>query len=466
MRGRAAFRICTGLLALFCAVGLARVVAVTGLQVPLDPNEGWNAYHALHAMSGGALYPASDTFLYNNYPPLSYYIVGALGSLIGDNIVAGRIFSLISTFAMAYGIFLSARRMNADTASAVFASLLFIAGLLVFTDYVGMDDPQLLGHAITMAGLVILLKEPRSFRDVVIVALLMTAAGFIKHNLIALPVTIFLWLAMFDRRSAVQFALSGVGFALAGFAIFRFAYGTDLLHHLISPRTYSFGLLASAVANWLVWANVALIGLTALFALRRYDKYVVFVTLYAFVAILAGAMFAGGAGIDMNIWFDAMIALALGTALTLDRLAASGRLRAAAAIVYMLPLAAGLTLSWDNSWLERDFWLHPLSEEAAMANADIAFIESHHGPALCETLSFCYWAKKSEDVDVFNLGQAYATRKRSDDALVLLLNARRYASIEFDSMDDFALTPHVKQTLLRDYRVDHANDEGIFLVPR
>ncbi len=466
MRGWTAFRICMGLLALFCAVGVARVVAVIGLQVPLDPNEGWNAYHALHAISGSALYPASNTFLYNNYPPLSYYIVGALGSLIGDNIVAGRVLSLISIFAVAYGIFLSARGMNVGTDSAKFCSLLFVAGLLAFTDYVGMDDPQLLGHAIAIVGLVILLKEARSIRDVVIVALLMTAAGFVKHNLIVLPVATFLWLAVFDRRSAVQFALSGVGFALAGFAIFRVAYGTDLLHHLISPRTYSFGLLTSAVANWLAWANVALIGLTALFALRRDDKYVLFVTLYAFAAILVGVMFAGGAGVDTNIWFDAMIALSLGTALTLDRLAASGWLRAVAAVVYMLPLAAGLALSWDNSWLERDFWFHPLSEEAATARADIAFIESRHGPALCEMLSFCYWAKKSEEVDVFNLGQAYETRKRSDDALVRLLDERHYATIEFDSLDDFALTPRVKQALLRDYGIDHQNDEGVFLVPR
>ena len=28
-----------------------------GLRVPLDPNEGWNAYHALAAMTGAPLYP-------------------------------------------------------------------------------------------------------------------------------------------------------------------------------------------------------------------------------------------------------------------------------------------------------------------------------------------------------------------------------------------------------------------------
>ena len=40
-----------------CAIGLARIAATTFLHVPLDPNEGWNAYHALAATSGGTLYP-------------------------------------------------------------------------------------------------------------------------------------------------------------------------------------------------------------------------------------------------------------------------------------------------------------------------------------------------------------------------------------------------------------------------
>jgi hypothetical protein len=81
-------------------------------------------------------------------------------------------------------------------------------------------------------------------------------------------------------------------------------------------------------------------------------------------------------------------------------------------------------------------------------------------------LSLCYWAGKREEADVFNLGQAYATHARLDDGLVRLIEAHHYSVLQFDSLDDFALTPRVKQTLLRDYRIGHANDEGVFLVPR
>jgi hypothetical protein len=206
--------------------------------------------------------------------------------------------------------------------------------------------------------------------------------------------------------------------------------------------------------------------MAALLVLKREDSYVVFTALYASVAIFAAVLFAGGAGVDMNIWFDAMIALSLGTALAVNRIVAKKGWAAFAAVVFALPLAAGVALNWDDAWLERDFWLRPMSSEARTARADIAFLQRQEGPALCEMLSLCYWAGKAEEADVFNLGQAYATRARGDDALVRALDRQHYKSIEFDSLDDFALTPRVRQVLLRRYRIDHRNDEGVFLLPR
>jgi hypothetical protein len=176
--------------------------------------------------------------------------------------------------------------------------------------------------------------------------------------------------------------------------------------------------------------------------------------------------FAGGAGVDLNIWFDAAIALALGTGLLLEEFAPRPWLNALIGIACIIPLLAGLSLGWDDAWLTRDYWLHPLAEESASARADIAFLRSHEGPALCEMLSLCYWAGKREEGDVFNLGQAYAAHARSDADFVRLLDRHYFHAIEFDSLSDFSLTPRVKLALLRDYRIDHADDNGVFLIPR
>src|SRR5947209_10161883 len=83
---------------------LARNILAIPVLAPLDPNEGWNAAHALAAMAGGTLYPSPQSLMVNNYPPLSFYIVGALARLTGDAVIAGRILSLISFLAACGGI--------------------------------------------------------------------------------------------------------------------------------------------------------------------------------------------------------------------------------------------------------------------------------------------------------------------------------------------------------------------------
>lgn len=464
-RGRV-LRIAAALLALFCAIGIWRILATMGARVPFDPNEGWNAYLSAAAMAGGPLYPDPRSFLFDNYPPLSFYIVGALGALVGDNIVAGRMVSLLATLGAAAGIFTTLRRMQAGLAEASFAALLFVGGLLVFTDYVGMDDPQLLAHALALAGLAILVKRPHAPRSLAGAALLMTLAGFVKHNLIALPIAAAAWLAIQDRRDAARFAGLGIAFALTGLVLFRLTYGTGLLAMLNSPRLYSLRDAAGGVANWLPWGGIPALGLGALCVLRGRDKYVVLCAIYALVAIAAGAVFSGGAGVDMNVWFDAAIALAMGAGLMLDRLAGKTWLTAATAFVLVLPLGVGLGIAADGDWLTSGFWLHPQAEEEAMAGADISFLKSHDGPALCEMLSLCYWAGKRAQVDTFNLGQAFATRARGDDALVHLVERKYFRSAQFDSMSDFALGQRLRRAFEANYRVDHTDDEGVFLLPR
>ena len=464
--GKFIFRGLLAFLGAGCAIGLTRIAATIFLRVPLDPNEGWNAYHSLAAMSGSALYPPPNGFVVNNYPPLSYYIVGAFGKLVGDYIIAGRLLSFTMALGTAGGIYASLRAMTVDPWRALFAALLFVAGLLIFTDYVGMDDPQLLAHAVAICGLVLLLKKQAASGVEIAVALLMMLALFVKHNLIALPIAVSLWLALYDGRSAARFVISGLVFALIGLAVFHLAYGIGLIGQLNSPRRWSSDGFMESLTQFLVWSGVSLFGLAALLFLGRSDKHVAFCAIYAAASIIIGAAFAGGAGVDMNIWFDAAIALALSGGLLLQKLGDRNRTYVGVSFAYGLPLLAGLALNWNSDWLTRDYWSLPLAEETANAEVDITFLKLHDGPALCEMLSLCYWAGKREQVDVFNLGQAYATHRQSDTALVRLIDAHYFRAIGFDTLDDFALGKSVRQAVMRAYRVDHSDENGVFLLPR
>jgi len=456
------------LLAMGCLAGLWRVVAALPLELPLDPNEGWNAYHAVAAMAAHGLYPDANSFMTNNYPPLSFYLVGFLGTAFGDNIVAGRVVSAASFIAIAGMIAALVRRFGCSTLEAALASLFFASFLLLHSDYVGMDDPQLLGHAVQIFGLVLLLSSRRSHATEVACASLFVAALFIKHNLIALPLATLIWLTLCDRRSAGRLALFMIVFGLAGLTVFRFAFGFDLLSRLASPRSYSFSLFADNFRDWLIAAALPLTVTLAAGTTR--DRFAGLVAIYALAAVIIGGAFLGGAGVDTNAMFDADIACALGAGIAVSRIGnrtkASGRVAVGAlAIAVTLPLAFGLARSYDPGWLSTDYWLHPMRDEAMLASADIDYLRSHKGPVLCEMLSLCYWAEKPATVDIFNLDQQFLSGVRDYRPFVKLVNAHTFAVVQLNSPSPFPLPAPVRAAVFHNYRIDRTNDDGVFLVP-
>jgi hypothetical protein len=195
----------------------------------------------------------------------------------------------------------------------------------------------------------------------------------------------------------------------------------------------------------------------------------VLVAIYEAISIAVGTCFLGGAGVDVNAMFDADIALALAAGLALSVLLRrsdafahiAGR---ALVLASLLPLA--LWASAVPGWRTWEFWLRPMQDEASLAKSDIAFLRGHAGPAMCESLAFCYWAGKPAEVDVFNLDQQLVARARNPAPFLQLLDARHFAIVEIDDMRPFPLPPDAQKALLQSYRVDHANDEGVFFVRR
>jgi hypothetical protein len=354
--------------------------------------------------------------------------------------------------------------MRCCVGGALIGTLLFAAWLIVGSDYVGMDDPQLLGHALEIAALLLVLKKRPG--DIT-AAVLFAFAVFVKHNLVAMPLAVGLWLLMEDRARARRFIGAGFASMLLGLVLFRMAYGSNLLDHLASARVYAFALLAGNLESWLVWGLIPALIATALAVFRWQDKYVALCLLYASIAMMVGIAFSGGAGVDANVFFDADIALSFCAALAFTRFGADGdRWQALVGVLLLLPLASGLYLTAaGEDWRDADFWFHPMAEETAMAQRDIAFIHAHPGPALCEMLSLCYWAGKPAEVDVFNTGEQFAVGARSDADLIRRIGARDFSVMEFDTLEPFALGPRVKAAVFNNYRIDHTNDEGVFLVP-
>jgi len=163
-------------------------------RIPQGYNEGWNAYWAQVAWQGGALYPAPSDAISNNYPPLSFYIVGAFGRLIGDNIFAGRLVAEITLLMVGGSIWSWLRAAGMSRSVALFGASLFLAAFVSFGyEYVGTDDPQMLAHAMIITGVMILWRFDFSRRSIVAGGLLgtwlCTAEQTPAEPLPALPVS-------------------------------------------------------------------------------------------------------------------------------------------------------------------------------------------------------------------------------------------------------------------------------------
>jgi hypothetical protein len=65
--------------------------------VPIEVNfsNGWNAYFQSMAAHGESIYPPPTAAVFNNYPPLSFYVIGVARDFGSDAVTAGRMPSLM-----------------------------------------------------------------------------------------------------------------------------------------------------------------------------------------------------------------------------------------------------------------------------------------------------------------------------------------------------------------------------------
>ena len=445
-------------------------VGLASLHVPFDHSEGWNAYNAAAAISGRGLYPDKSSLWFNNYPPLSFYIVGELGGWIGDYIVAGRYIALASTIAAAGFIACTARAMRCNAFEAFIAALFFLASPWVSSKFAGIDDPQMLGHAFACAGFAITARRPKSIVSLVLGALLLTLAEFVKPLFVVQPLALTIWLGLYERTSVAIFVAAGLYFAGLGLVATDAGISVDLLGHLLSARAYSISRMFSHPGQWLITGFLPLAMTLSHFRFEK-DRFAVLCGLYAIVAVVSSLFFCGGEGVGGNPTIDLSIAVSLGAAVFVNRYRTRGDIvsetarahRFIMAICILLggALAASASVGWDSGATG-----FARLRERSVASADVTWLQVRQGSALCETPSLCYWAGKRAEVDVWGLSQAIKTHAQSEGALVRLLEDGYFGSMQLERRSSLLLSSTARATLERYYRIDHSDALGTFLVRR
>lgn len=385
------------------------------LPLEIWGNEGWNAYHADAAMRG-ALYPPPDGLVANNYPPLSFYIVGALSRVFGDALYVGRVLSILATLGIGAAAAQIVRRFDGSRMAAAIAGLWFVATMARFFEYyVGMNEPQLLGFVFMAWGLAWLLQRHAAGRAVEPAVLLMVLAGFVKHNFIVVPLVALLWVARDNWRLGLRAAGTGGAAAAAGLALSAWLFAPNFVADMLMPRTYdwvrSFSNLGRlqfilpALALWAIWAWPP-----------RDRRPAQFTALLIGAGLLMYMVQKAGSGVDENAQFELVFAAAIGIGLAYDGLQkdplGKGWSAHTVRIVVLGILVARLVFSARFEFAAVLFspqYRAMAADHAAVARREARRVAAIPGPVACSNLVICRAAGKPFVLDHFKVDMMLAT---------------------------------------------------------
>jgi xanthosine utilization system XapX-like protein len=402
------------------AAVLLEFLALTAIHLCAIPvhisrnyNEGWNAYFAQAAMNGGVLYPSIDSMLTNNYPPLSFYIVGLFGNLVGDNIVAGRLVATSALAVVAFNVATLSRWLGADRKIASLAAGVFLLGTYaVMPGYIAINDPQFLAYAFVTAAAVVFLKSTDShqWRGMLISALLMTLGGLIKHSQISLPLALCTWAAIYDRGRFGRFLICAVMVGITAAAMAYAVWGCAMVDAVFfGVRVEIYQKVPELLFNDLPFVLPYIILTIAAVVRTKYRRKASFVVIYLAWSLLIGTWMLSSYGVNQNVMGDAVIALALASSLFAVAFAEATAVipwrktysRVIAILLMILPcMGASLYAYLANPYL-RD-----MGEvmDARKWTDLYKVLALSRGKVACETLAICYWAKKPPETDFFNYG--------------------------------------------------------------
>jgi hypothetical protein len=403
----------------------------------IGPTESWNAYHQDAVIAGEPLYPAPGGLTVNNYPPLSFYAIGWVASWTGDDpLFVGRVFSAVALVGLALMIAVVVRRLGGGWTAGGIAGAWFVAFLAVtFDTVVGADDPQLFAEFMMLCALAWFLARDARGLAAEPPIFLMAVAGFWKHNIAAVPVTVLLWLILREGRRALRPCLFAIGCVVVGLALCAAAYGPHIFFaNLLGPRNYEpFRMLIAlprlqwvlpALAIWAVWAWGA-----------RHTQAARFTALFIGVGLVLYVVQWTADAVLTNSQFDLDIAAAVGLGLAYEHAAIRNWSRAAArtlviAIVAIRLVATGhiesALVAFDSNYRRT------ISDHVGIERNEADRVAHIAGSVGCMIKQVCRMAGKAFVFDEFTIGQLIKTGAFTPARLQEILRERGITYVAID----------------------------------
>jgi hypothetical protein len=431
--------ILVSLLAVMAALFLIWPVWRAFLPLEILRSEGFNAYHADTALSAPSqLYPPPDGLIANNYPPLYFFFLGGLAHLFGDAVYVGRAISLFATLGLGAAAAIIVRMFGASRIAAVLAAAWYIATMARFYDeYVGTNDPQLVGHLIMSVGLLWFISRYKADRAVEPAVLVMVIAGFFKQNIAAIPVAALVWLTLDDWHKGLRAALFGALFTAAGLATCAWLW-PNFICDMLLPRTYRIDRALSFMRSANRWLP-ALVLLAVWAWFERQSKAARFTILNISISFALFLFQRSAEGVGSNGQFDLVFAIAIGVGIAFHRLPLylvrmgwkPARFRLVVLAVLLAALIASPRMEFAYVLLSPDYRALA-ANNSAVARAEAARLAAISHPIGCWNLVICRMAGKAFVFDTFKVTQLVATGAYSWGQIMTMMRAQ---NISYENVD-------------------------------
>jgi hypothetical protein len=255
--------------------------------------------------------------------------------------------------------------------------------------------------------------------------------------------------------------------------------GPRLFESLHEPRQYlRHKAIVETTAALRDFAPLLLLWGIAL-ARGRIGERLGFASFYLLIALPVAVFASGGDGVDVNAFFDVLIAASLVAGLALEKLLgeASGprggpdswRGLAActcgvAACVLALWLA-GYAIALAPLQIEL---IHRIDADEQAALQDIDLIRKNgDGRAACQMMGLCYWAGSAFTVDFFYFGQQLKTNTLPPSACAQAFDGSAVSMVQLHSNPRFRaklLPAYCEQLIDRQYHLIHESSFGPLLI--
>jgi len=458
-----------------------------GFTYQINYNEGLYVYHQRDAVENRLMYGSAvaDPLTPVSIPPVSLFLIGIPGRILGNYLITGRIISLLSLAALACLGACILRSKGTRWKAGLFGGLAIMALIAGYApEYVGMNDPHLLALAFSFCGILIYTKYADTKFGLIASPLLLMiglfTAPFAAAALLAVCLDILL---RSPKRGIIWLGAAAVFFLICN-ALTSFQFTQIILDQLPLQSDFSTSRFLNQV-NRLDFTFLILLllsGWTALLAV--FEPRTRIFAFYLAAALLIGILLSGGNPGGISQLFDLFAAMGLVMGLAVNRIPTTfkqipGFYRTA--VWCLAPLLTFLLLIHIPERLPRANSFNLLTSVQNGFLQDAAYLQKYPGRAYCENLLLCFLANKPLEMDALSSSDL-AFRGRTDENLLLLI----FESHQFDivqlnrplsdnlSQADYSpdilksgsMTQNMRIAIARNYQVERKTTSGVFYSPR